>query len=321
MIDVTAMGELLIDFACQAKDKEGYPTMAAHPGGAPCNFLAALSKFGLNTAFIGKVGADAFGNMLMGTLKKYGICTDGVVQDTETFTTMAFVTFDGNGDRQFSFARRPGADTRLTFQECRLDLIDEAKVFHFGTLSLTDEPARDATRQLVAYAKSKGKLITFDPNLRLPLWQRAEQAKEEILWGLRQADIVKISEEEVVFLWGCSAEEGARKLLEEFGVKLVFVTMGADGSFYANGNASGYTTTIKVKTVDTTGAGDIFGGSAVSQVLKMGKDPADLNQEELDYIAAFASTAATLSTRVFGGITSVPNYEEVLANMPKGSLS
>lgn len=317
-MDVTAMGELLIDFTCQAQDAQGYPTMAAHPGGAPCNFLAALCKYGCTAAFLGKVGADAFGDLLLSTLGALGIRTDGVVRDPEVFTTLAFVTIDSQGERQFSFARKPGADTRLTFEECRLALIDQARAFHFGTLSLTDEPSREATYRAVDYAKRGGKLITFDPNLRLPLWDRPERAREEILWGLRQADIVKLSDEETAFLWGCGAREGAEKLLEEFGVKLAFVTMGAQGSFYANAGASGYAPTLSVKAVDTTGAGDIFGGSAVSQVLKLGKDPAALSREELAYIAAFASTAATLSTRAYGGITSIPDYQEVLQNMPGG---
>ena len=169
MIDVTALGELLIDFACRSTDRDGYPVMEAHPGGAPANFLAALSKLGAKTALLGKVGTDAFGKLLTGTLQKAGIETRGLVASDDVFTTLAFVTFDAHGDRAFSFARKPGADTCLTFGELDLSLIDEAKVFHFGTLSLTDEPARSATYKAVAYAKGMGKLITYDPNLRKPL--------------------------------------------------------------------------------------------------------------------------------------------------------
>mgnify|MGYP003288754747 CR=1 FL=1 len=197
MTDVVALGELLIDFACLKTDADGYPTMAAHPGGAPANFLAALSKFGAKTALIGKVGTDAFGKILTETLKKAGIETRGLVTADDVFTTLAFVTFDAHGDREFSFSRKPGADTRLTFDELELSLIDEARVFHFGTLSLTDEPARSATYKAVAYAKEKGKLITCDPNLRKPLWQDLAVAKKQLLWAISQADVVKISDEEI----------------------------------------------------------------------------------------------------------------------------
>lgn len=192
MIDVVALGELLIDFSCIGTGADGYPTMEAHPGGAPANFLAALSKFGARTALMGKVGKDAFGKLLAGTLKSAGIDDRGLVVSDNVFTTLAFVTLDAQGDRSFSFSRKPGADTQLRFDELQLSLIDEARVFHFGTLSLTDEPARSTTRQAVAYARSRGKLITYDPNLRKPLWADLEDAKEQLIWGLGQADVVKI---------------------------------------------------------------------------------------------------------------------------------
>ena len=214
MIDVVALGELLIDFAAKSTDSAGYPTMAANPGGAPGNFLAALNAYGRKTAFLGKVGNDAFGNLLLGTLNAAGIETKGILVDDSVFTTLAFVTFDESGDRAFSFARKPGADTQLRWEEVDKSLIDEAKVFHFGTLSLTDEPVRTATQKAVAYAKAQGKLISCDPNLRLPLWPDADAAKEQMLWSLRQADVVKISDNEVEFLWNCTPEEGADKLLK-----------------------------------------------------------------------------------------------------------
>ena len=178
MLDVVALGELLIDFAAKSKDPDGYPTMAANPGGAPGNFLAALNVYGKKTAFLGKVGDDAFGHLLLGTLQRAGIETKGVIVDPDYFTTLAFVTFNDAGDRSFSFARKPGADTQLRWEEVHKDLIDEARVFHFGTLSLTDEPARTATRKAVSYAKETGKLISCDPNLRVPLWRSKEEARE-----------------------------------------------------------------------------------------------------------------------------------------------
>ena len=316
MIDVVALGELLIDFATQNTDKDGYPTMAAHPGGAPANFLAALTKFGAKTALIGKVGSDTFGKLLLGTLQQAGIETKGMVVTDDVFTTLAFVTFDEHGDREFAFSRKPGADTCLSFEEIDLSIIDEAKVFHFGTLSLTDEPARTATYQAVAYAKQAGKLITYDPNLRKPLWADLEEARRQLIWGLTQADVVKISDEEVEFLFGLGVEEGASYILENFGVKLVFVTCGAEGCFFKNALAEGHVPSLSdIQVIDTTGAGDIFGGSAVWKLLRTGKDPGGLTGEELTDIVRFACASAGLSTTRPGGISAVPTYEEVLNRM------
>ena len=316
MFDVIALGELLIDFATVSTDAEGYPTMAAHPGGAPANFLAALTKFGAKTALLGKVGTDTFGKLLIGTLKDAGIETRGLVETDDVFTTLAFVTFDAQGDRKFAFSRKPGADTCLTWEEVDKSLIDEAKVFHFGTLSLTDEPARSATQQAVAYAKSKGKLITYDPNLRKPLWRDLEEAKAQLIWGLAQADVVKISDEEVEFLFGLGVEDGAKHILETFGVKLVFVTCGADGCYFKNAVASGHVPSLSgIKVIDTTGAGDIFGGSAVWKLLQTGKAPETLNEAELRDVVGFACTSAGLSTTKSGGISSVPDYEAVMQRL------
>ena len=316
MIDVVALGELLIDFTTVCKDADGYPTMAAHPGGAVANFLAAVSKFGGKTSLIGKVGNDAFGQMLLCTLEKAGIGTTGMVVDDSVFTTLAFVTLDDSGDRSFSFARKPGADTQLKPEEVDLGLIDQARVLHYGTLSLTDEPAKSATQKAIAYAKDKGKLLTFDPNLRKPLWKSMEEAKEQILWGLNQADVVKISDEEVAFLFGLGVEEGAKYILDNFGVKLVFVTCGADGCFFRNAKAQGHVPSLSgIKVVDTTGAGDIFGGSAVWKLLQTEKEPEELNETELRDIVSFACTAAGLSTTKPGGISSVPDIKEILSRL------
>jgi len=316
MMDVVALGELLIDFTMQSSDADGYPTMTAHPGGAPANFLAALAKFGRKTALLGKVGNDKFGRLLTKTLEKAGIETRGLMTSDDVFTTLAFVTLDETGDREFSFARKPGADTCIRFEEMNLALIDEAKVFHFGTLSLTDEPARSTTKQAVAYAKARGKLITYDPNLRMPLWKEPGAAKEQMLWGLAQADVVKISDEEVAFLFGMKPEEGAKHILENYGVKLVFVTCGADGCFFMNEKAGGHVPALSgVKVVDTTGAGDIFGGSAVHKLLETGKAPQMLDETELWQIVTFACAASGLSTTRHGGISSVPAREEVEKSM------
>ena len=311
MIDVVALGELLIDFASRGADGSGYPLMQALPGGAPANFLAALTKYGKTAAFLGKVGDDAFGRLLVGTVKNAGIETRGIVMDPGVFTTLAFVTFDASGDRSFSFARKPGADTRLSWEEVDQSLIDEASVFHFGTLSLTDEPVRTATRKCVAYAREQGKLITCDPNLRKPLWPSEEEARAQILWSLQQADVVKISDDEVDFLWSCTPEAGADKLLEQFGVALAMVTLGPEGCLLKTKNAFCRIASPKVSPVDTTGAGDIFGGSAVYRLLELNKPLAELTAEDLHDIGAFATAAASLSTQTPGGIPSIPDEDAV----------
>ena len=258
MIDVTAMGELLIDFATKSTDGAGYPTLAGNPGGAPGNLLAALNAYGCTSDLLGKVGEDVFGRLLLKTLETAGISTQGIVVDPEVFTTLAFVTLDAAGNRSFSFARKPGADTRLRFEELDLSLIDDCRDFHFGTLSLTDEPVKTATEKAVAYAKEKGKMISFDPNLRKPLWRSLADARQAMLWGLSQADIVKISDEEVLFLWHCDPQEALAILHEQYGVKLAFVTLGPNGCLYSGNGYTGQARCPKVHPVDTTGAGDIF---------------------------------------------------------------
>ena len=314
MYDVVALGELLIDFAPVSTDESGYPTIKAQPGGAPGNFLAALQKYGCSTALIGKVGADSFGKLLLGTMTEKGISTQGIITDPTVFTTLAFVTLDTTGNREFSFARKPGADTCLTAEEVPYDLLDGCSVFHFGTLSLTSEPARTATRKAVAYAKEHGKLISFDPNLRKPLWPNDEAAKEQMEWGLHQSDIVKISDEEIEFLWGLSPEEGAQKLLNEYGVRLVYATLGPKGCHFANRNGCGEVASpAGIHVVDTTGAGDIFGGSAMSRFLRLAKAPEELTVEEMRAVTRFACCAASLSTQTHGGINSVPEEAAVEA--------
>lgn len=306
MKDVVALGELLIDFAPVSTDEAGYPTLKAQPGGAPGNFLAALQEYGCSTALVGKVGDDTFGHLLVSTLQDRGIETCGIVVDPAVFTTLAFVTLDATGNRSFSFARKPGADTCLRTEEMDLSLLDECKVFHFGTLSLTNEPARAATQAAVAYAKAHGKLISLDPNLRKPLWPNDEAAKEQIEWSLHQADIVKISDEEIEFLWGISPEEGAQKLLREYGVRLVYATLGPKGCHFANAQGCGEVSSpTGIHVVDTTGAGDIFGGSAMSQFLRLNKAPEELTVEEMRAVTRFACCAASLSTQTHGGIVSV----------------
>lgn len=313
MYDVVALGELLIDFTTISTDGNGYPTMVAHPGGAPANFLAAVAKFGGKVAMLGEVGSDTFGRLLIGTLRDAGIETKGVVTSDDYFTTMAYVTLDENGDRDFAFARKPGADTQLRFDEIDLSLIENTRVFHFGTLSLTDDPSRSTTYKAVKYAKRQGAIITFDPNLRKPLWNNIDEAKTQMLWGLEHADIVKISDEEVGFLFNLGVKEGAEYILANFNVKLVFVTCGADGCWFQNRKAAGHVDSLRdICVVDTTGAGDIFGGAAVWKVLQFCKSLDELTEKELRQIVSFACKVAGLSATKFGGISSVLELEDVI---------
>ena len=305
MYDVIALGELLVDLAERTKDENGYPTLAANPGGAPGNFLAALSAYGKKTAFLAKVGDDTFGHLLTGTMRRAGIDTRGILISPDTFTTLAFVTFDAHGDRSFAFARKPGADTQLRWEEIDPAMLEQARVFHFGSLSCTDEPARTATQKAAAYARAHGKLVTYDPNYRAPLWKTEQEAKAQILWGLSQADIVKISDEETQFLWGCGPEEGAERVLS-LGAKLVMVTLGPKGCLLKNAQAEFSCGCPKVHPIDTTGAGDIFGGSAVSRFLELNKAPEALTRDDLAYMARYAAAAASLSTEVSGAIPSIP---------------
>ena len=319
--DVVALGELLIDFAPQSVNEAGYPVLSANPGGAPGNFLAALNQYGCKTAMIGKVGDDMFGRLLVNTLEGAGIETTGIRMDPDVFTTLAFVSLDASGNRDFSFARKPGADTCLQPAEVEEDLIASAKVFHFGTLSLTDEPAAAATRRAIELAKAHGLLVSLDPNLRKPLWKTERDAKAAMEWSLHQADIVKISDEEVEFLWGLTPEEGAEKLLNEYGVSLVYITLGPKGCYAAT---AAHRVTVSspsgIHVIDTTGAGDIFGGSAMSQFLSCQKSPSELTEKELTGIVRFACTAASLSTQTHGGITSVPAGKDVLRMLGESAL-
>ena len=314
MYDVTALGEVLIDFTPQPSQSP-YPTLTANPGGAPGNFLAALAARGCRCAILGKVGDDAFGRLLRRTLDDLGIDTHGLLADPDVFTTLAFVTLDDHGERDFSFARKPGADTCLRFEELPREPISRSRVFHFGTLSLTHDPAKTATQKAVAYAKSLGKPISFDPNLRRPLWPSEDKAKDAITWGLTQADVVKLSYEEGQFLFGqtVTPPEVALRLHRDFAVSAVFVTLGAEGCYYSlNGQGSGYVDAPKsIRVVDTTGAGDIFGGTALALLLHSGKPLDTLTTDDLRRAATVAAYTASLSTQTPGGLTSVPAPETV----------
>ena len=271
--DVVALGELLIDFTENGKSNQGNPLFEANPGGAPCNVLAMLTKLGHKTAFIGKVGEDFFGEQLRDVITEVGIDAKGLCTDKEIHTTLAMVHTYPDGDRDFSFYRNPGADMMLNKTEVQAELIKETKIFHFGTLSMTHEEVRKATQKAITIAKEAGMLISFDPNLRPPLWSSMELAKEQIAYGLGQCDLLKISEEELEFMTGTKdIKEGAHKLLADYpNLKLMNVTMGKEGSIaFHEGKEVFHAPFLQENTIETTGAGDTFGACALNYVLENG---------------------------------------------------
>lgn len=314
MTSVVAIGEVLIDFVQEKTNDDGYPVISGHPGGAPANFLAPLAKFGMKTSMISKVGDDAFGKQLIQTLKDNNIGTKNIILDKDCFTTLAFVTLDNKGDRSFSFARKPGADTRIEYKDLDLKDIDNCKVFHFGTLSLTANPSKRTTYDLVKYAKQKGKLISFDPNLREALWNDLDDAKKQMIYGLRNADIVKISDNEVKFLFDVDAKDSIDLIFKKYpNINLLYITCGADGCYYATRSVRGFEPSLKgIRVKDTTGAGDIFGGSAMYKFLSLKKKIENLKDNDLLEIVKFATVSAGLSTTKYGGLKSVASYDEII---------
>lgn len=313
-IDVAALGELLIDFTCNGASPQGNPFYEANPGGAPCNVLAMLAKLGKRTAFIGKVGDDQFGHFLRQVASEAGISMDGLVMDAHSHTTLAFVKTAENGDRDFSFYRDPGADALLTPGEVPEDVITGARIFHFGSLSLTGEPVRSATQKAVALARTAGCLLSFDPNLRPPLWNSLEQAREQINWGLGQCDIAKISDDELLFLTGeTDFDDGAAKLIAQFpNLQLVNVTAGAQGSIsYYQGLRVFQPGLSLGGVIETTGAGDTFCACVLNFLLEHGLE--HLTSQDLSQMLRFANAAAYLVTTRRGAIRSMPEPEQVLA--------
>lgn len=310
-MDVVALGELLIDFTDNGVSEQGNHLFEANPGGAPCNVLSCLQKLGHSTAFIGKVGKDSFGKLLQAAVQEQGIYTDGLRFDEEIPTTLAFVHTKPDGDRDFSFYRNPGADMRLGKEEVSLELVQSAKIFHFGSLSMTSERAEMATRYAVETAKEHGNWVSFDPNLRPPLWKDLQTAKEKIQYGLSQCDILKISDNEVEFMTGQKdMEKGVLQLLEQYHIPLVCATMGKDGSkaFYRGGIVTGEPF-YSQKTVETTGAGDTFCGCMLHFVLQHGLN--GFTQEILQEMLSYANAAACLVTTKKGALRVMPSVSEI----------
>lgn len=309
--DVTALGELLIDFTENGNSEQGNPLMEANPGGAPCNMLSMIQKLGGTTAFIGKVGKDMFGRQLRQAVESVGIDTRNLMEDEEVHTTLAFVHTFPDGDRDFSFYRNPGADMMLTKEEIQEDLIRNSKVFHFGTLSSTHEGVRKATRYAIDVAKEAGCLVSFDPNLRPPLWKTLEDARKEIEYGLSKTDILKISDNEVEFLCGTSDyDEGAKMLIEKYNIPFVCVTLGKDGSrAYYKGMRVEVPGFVQKNTIETTGAGDTFCGCMLHYIIQHGLE--DLTEENLRELLTFANAAASVITTRKGALAVMPSKEEV----------
>ena len=310
-MDVVALGELLIDFTENGVSSQGNPLFEANPGGAPCNVLAMLSRLGHKTAFIGKVGNDFFGKQLEDAITEVGIDASGLKKDDEIHTTLALVHTYPDGDRDFSFYRNPGADMMLTEDEIPEDLIKEARIFHFGTLSMTHEGVRKATKKAIAIAKDAGALVSFDPNLREPLWNSLEEAKEQVLYGLGQCDVLKISDNEIQWLTGeDDYTEGVKWIKARYDIPLILVSMGKDGSraYYENKMVE-VKPFIQKNTIETTGGGDTFCACVLHYVLEHGLN--QLTESELEEMLTYANAAASIITTRKGALRVMPQPEEI----------
>ncbi|MGO5421685.1 PfkB family carbohydrate kinase [Mediterraneibacter faecis] len=314
--DVIALGELLIDFTMNGQSEQGNNMFEACPGGAPCNVLALLNKMGKKTAFIGKVGKDQFGALLRDTITEAGIDASNLMVDENVNTTLAFVHTFPDGDREFSFYRNPGADMMLTADEVNPEVVKDTKVFHFGTLSMTHEGVREATKKAVETAKANGCLVSFDPNLRPPLWSSLDLAKEQMEYGFGKCDILKISDNEIQFVSGKEDyDEEIAYLQETYNIPLILLTMGKDGSRAYYKGMRVERPGFSVKAIETTGAGDTFCGSSLNYLVD--HDFENLTEEQLGEMLTFANAAAALVTTKKGAIKAMPVKEEVLELIQK----
>lgn len=320
MYDVVALGELLIDFIENGRSKQGNPIFEANPGGAPCNVLAMLKKLGYKTAFIGKVGEDAFGKMLRNVLVELGIDTSGLMYDRNIPTTLALVHNKLDGDREFSFYRNAGADLMLDEKELRYDLIEKCKIFHFGSLSMTASPVRETTKAAVAYAKSRNKIISFDPNLRIALWKTHDEARDAIWYGIKQCQILKIADNEIQWLTGeTDFDRGIEVIRKQAKVKLINVTLGKEGSIAYYADKKVYAEPFLSKdTVDTTGAGDTFCACILGAVLKHSLE--NLSEEQIYNMLKRANAAASIVTTRKGALRSMPELTDINKIIEEGLM-
>lgn len=310
--DVIALGELLIDFTENGTSSQGNPIMEANPGGAPCNVLALLNKIGHKTAFIGKVGKDMFGTQLEEALLEVGIETRGLIKDEEVHTTLAFVHTFPDGDRDFSFYRNPGADMMLRADEIPVDMVEDCKIFHYGSLSMTSAGCFEATKKGIETAKAAGALISFDPNLREPLWKSLDDAKEMIAYGMSQANVLKISDNEIQWFTGKEDyEEGVAELRKMYDFDLILVSLGKEGSMaFSRSSKAVVAPFLQKNTIETTGAGDTFCGSVLHYILEHGMK--DYTEDELTEMLTFANAAASIVTTRKGALRVMPTKEEVV---------
>ena len=310
MFDITAIGEILIDLTQSSVNEQGIPVFTANPGGAPANLAVAASRLGASAAFIGKVGADSFGNLLRQTLIENNVNVAGLSTDTSLPTTLAVVSLDASGERSFSFYRNPSADVNLQSEDISPEQVTATRFLHFGSVSLTTNPARSTTLSAVTAAKQAGAIISYDPNYRARLWPDEETAIQKMAEPLPLVDILKISDEELPLLAGTSdLEEGALKL-EENGIKLILITLGADGVFYRFRNQTGHIPGVPCQVGDTNGAGDTFLGAALAQLAKH-PDVDNLSISDLEQILAFSNKAASITASRHGAIPAMPSYSEV----------
>ena len=311
IFDVVALGELLVDFTGNGTSSQDNPVFEANPGGAPCNVLAMLQHLGKKTAFIGKVGDDSFGRMLKDVVEGQGIDTRNVVMDSKVPTTLAFVHTAPDGDRSFSFYRNPGADMMLRKEEINYSLLKNTRLFHFGSLSMTDTGAEEATKEAVKASKDSGALISFDPNLRPPLWDSMDKAKEKISYGISQCDILKISDDEIAFFTGTEdIDQGVSKIQEEYNVPFICATMGRRGSrAYCNGTRVECAPFLNKDTIETTGAGDTFMACVLNWVLDYGINAMDAHR--MHDMLGFANATSSIITTRKGALRVMPEESEV----------
>ena len=309
--DVVALGELLIDFTENGTSAQGNPVFEANPGGAPCNVLSMLARLGHRVSFIGKVGKDMFGKQLEDAIAEVGIDTSGLLKDDQVLTTLAFVHTLEGGDRDFSFYRKPGADMMLSVEDLKEEMIKDCRIFHFGTLSMTAEGCREATKKAIEIAREAGAIISFDPNLREPLWDCLENAKEQAAYGISKCDVLKISDNEIQWFTGEEDyEAGVRFLQERYDVKLILVSLGREGSMaYSGNNKAVVPAVLREDTIETTGAGDCFGACMLHQVLQKGLRIYE--KKELEQMLTFANTAASIVTARKGALRVMPTLEEI----------
>lgn len=315
MYDVTVLGELLIDFTPSGVSEAGMRIFEQNPGGAVANVAAAVAKLGRKAAFIGKVGQDMHGLFLKETLEQAGISTAGMLVDPDVFTTLAFVSLSPSGEREFAFARKPGADTCLKAEEVDLEIVKNSKIFHVGSLSVTDEPCRSATFHALEEAKKAGAVISYDPNYRALLWKSKEAAMEGMRSVLPYVDVMKLSDEETALLTDQEAPEDAAKALIEKGLSLVAVTLGKDGAYIRTKEGGAVVPGFASQVADTTGAGDSFWGGFLYQLILSGKKPCEVTLEEAKQFARFGNAVASLCVEKRGAIPAMPAMEQVLERM------